>query len=40
MTELVLRSSDEARLAEAARAVHAMVAAEHQKAGLAAPEPY
>src|SRR5690242_13585466 len=40
MTELVLRSSDEARLAEAAKAVHEMVAAEHQKAGLGAPEPY
>lgn len=40
MTELVLRSSDEARLAEAAKAVHAMVAAAHQKAGLVAPEPY
>jgi molybdopterin-biosynthesis enzyme MoeA-like protein len=40
MTELVLRSADETRLAEAARAVHAMVAAEHSKAGLPAPDPY
>jgi molybdenum cofactor synthesis domain-containing protein len=40
MTELVLRSSDEARLAEAAKAVQAIVAAEHQRAGLPAPDPY
>jgi molybdenum cofactor synthesis domain-containing protein len=40
MTELVLRASDEDKLAEAARAVHAMVAAEHGKAGLPAPDPY
>jgi molybdenum cofactor synthesis domain-containing protein len=40
MTELVLRSADEAGLAEAARAVHAMVAAEHARAGLPEPDPY
>jgi len=40
MTELVLRSSDEARLTDAARAVYEMVAAEHAKAGLPAPDPY
>jgi hypothetical protein len=40
MTELVLRSSDEARLREAANAVHAMVAEQHSKAGLPAPDPY
>jgi molybdenum cofactor synthesis domain-containing protein len=38
MTELVLRSADEARLAEAAEKVRAMVAAAHEKAGVAAPE--
>ena len=36
MTELVLRSSDEARLAEAAEAVKAMVAEAHGAAGLPA----
>ena len=40
MTELVLRSADEARLNEAARAVYAMVASEHSKAGLPDPDPY
>ncbi|MEQ1770824.1 MAG: molybdopterin-binding protein [Devosia sp.] len=40
MTELVLRASDEPRLAEAARAVHAMVSLAHSKAGLPAPDPY
>jgi molybdenum cofactor synthesis domain-containing protein len=40
MTELVLRSADETRLAEAARAVHAMVATEHARAGLPSPDPY
>ena len=40
MTELVLRASDEAQLKEAADAVQAMVAAEHAKAGLPAPDPY
>ena len=40
MTELVLRSSDEIRLREAAAAVHAMVAAEHRRAGLPDPDPY
>ncbi|MBI4920494.1 MAG: competence/damage-inducible protein A [Devosia nanyangense] len=40
MTELVLRSSDEARLAAAAKAVFAMVAAAHAAAGLPEPEPY
>ncbi|MEO6633975.1 MAG: molybdopterin-binding protein [Devosia sp.] len=39
MTELVLRSSDEARLALAAKAVHAMVAAQHAAAGLPPPDP-
>lgn len=38
MTELVLRSSDEARLAEAADKVRAMVAAAHAKAGIAPPD--
>jgi molybdopterin-biosynthesis enzyme MoeA-like protein len=38
MTELVLRSADEARLAEAAAAVRAMVVDAHQKAGVALPE--
>jgi molybdenum cofactor synthesis domain-containing protein len=38
MTELVLRSSDEARLAEAAEKVRAMVAEAHAKAGIAPPE--
>ena len=37
MTELVLRSSDEARLAEATAKVQAMVDAAHAKAGIAAP---
>tara|TARA_R110002124_G_scaffold63350_48_gene173633 strand:- start:29883 stop:30653 length:771 start_codon:yes stop_codon:yes gene_type:complete len=37
MTELVLRSSDAARLEEAAAKVRAMVAAAHEKAGIAAP---
>jgi len=40
MTELVLRSSDESRLREAADAVHAMVAFEHDRAGLPPPDPY
>ena len=40
LTELVLRSSDAARLAEAAEAVRDMVAAEHRRAGLADPDPY
>ena len=40
MTELVLRSSDQTRLQEAARAVHAMVARAHADAHLPAPEPY
>ena len=40
MTELVLRSADEARLAEAAKAVHAMVAEAHASAGLGSPDPY
>ena len=40
MTELVLRSADEARLKLAADAVQAMVANEHAKAGLPAPDPY
>ena len=40
MTELVLRSADEARLAEAAKAVHAMVAEAHASAGLGFPDPY
>jgi molybdopterin-biosynthesis enzyme MoeA-like protein len=34
MTELVLRSSDEARLAEAARLVREMVLEAHRKAGI------
>jgi molybdenum cofactor synthesis domain-containing protein len=38
MTELVLRSSDEARLAEAAAKVRAMVAAAHERAGVAPPD--
>ncbi|QYO75148.1 competence/damage-inducible protein A [Devosia salina] len=38
MTELVLRASDEDRLAEAAEKVRAMVAAAHQKAGVAPPD--
>jgi hypothetical protein len=38
MTELVLRSSDEARLAEAAEKVRAMVAAAHTSAGIAPPD--
>ncbi|AVF05008.1 MULTISPECIES: competence/damage-inducible protein A [Devosia] len=38
MTELVLRSSDEGRLAEAAEKVRAMVAAAHEKAGIAPPD--
>jgi len=38
MTELVLRSSDEARLHEAAAKVQAMVDAAHAKAGLTAPQ--
>ena len=37
MTELVLRSSDPARLEEAADQVRAMVAAAHAKAGIAPP---
>jgi hypothetical protein len=40
MTELVLRSSDEIRLRNAAAAVHLMVAAEHRRAGLPDPDPY
>ena len=40
LTELVLRSPDQARLSEAAAAVHAMVAAEHRRAGLPDPDPY
>jgi molybdenum cofactor synthesis domain-containing protein len=40
MTELVLRSSDEIRLRDAATAVHQMVAAEHRRAGLPDPDPY
>jgi molybdenum cofactor synthesis domain-containing protein len=40
MTELVLRSSDESQLKLAADAVQAMVAAQHDKAGLPAPDPY
>ncbi len=40
MTELVLRSPDEARLSEAARAVYDMVAAEHDRAGFPVPDPY
>ncbi|MFN4211179.1 MAG: competence/damage-inducible protein A [Devosia sp.] len=38
MTELVLRSSDAARLEEAAAKVRAMVAEAHAKAGIAPPE--
>lgn len=38
MTELVLRSSDAALLAEAAAKVRAMVAAAHEKAGIAPPD--
>ena len=38
MTELALRSADEARLAEAADQVRAMVAAAHQRAGVTPPE--
>src|SRR5690606_2089148 len=38
MTELVLRSSDEARLAEAAEGVRAMVVAAHEKAGASLPQ--
>ncbi|RUT33068.1 competence/damage-inducible protein A [Arsenicitalea aurantiaca] len=37
-TELVLRATDEALLAEAAREVRAMVAAAHERAGLPAPD--
>ena len=40
MTELVLRSSNAARLGEAAAKVHAMVAEVHAKAGLPPPDPY
>ena len=41
MTELVLRSSDPARLEEAAGQVRAMVTEAHRKAGVALPdEPY
>jgi molybdenum cofactor synthesis domain-containing protein len=40
MTELVLRSADEARLKLAADAVLKMVAAAHQVAGLPSPDPY
>ncbi len=40
MTELVLRSSDAARLDAAAEAVFAMVAAAHAAAGLPSPDPY
>jgi molybdenum cofactor synthesis domain-containing protein len=40
MTELVLRSVDEARLAEAARQVQAMVLEAHRKAGIAGIEAY
>jgi len=41
MTELVLRSSDPARLAEAANSVRAMVTAAHAAAGLPPPaDPY
>ena len=38
MTELVLRSADETRLAEAAEEVRAMVAAAHERAGVAPPD--
>jgi hypothetical protein len=37
MTELVLRSADEARLSEAAQRVREIVAEAHRKAGLPAP---
>ena len=40
MTELVLRSSDQARLKLAAGAVHATVAEAHRAAGLPEPDPY
>jgi molybdenum cofactor synthesis domain-containing protein len=40
MTELVLRSSDEARLKLAADAVHKMVTEAHRAAGLPSPDPY
>ena len=40
MTELVLRSPDQLRLAMAATAVHEMVTAEHRRAGLPDPDPY
>jgi hypothetical protein len=40
MTELVLRSSDPVPLEAAAKAVHAMVAQAHSKAGLPEPDPY
>jgi molybdopterin-biosynthesis enzyme MoeA-like protein len=40
MTELVLRSPDEARLKLAAAAVQAMVAEAHKAAGLPDPDPY
>ncbi len=38
MTELVLRSPDADRLAEAAAKVRAMVAAAHEKAGVLPPD--
>jgi molybdenum cofactor synthesis domain-containing protein len=40
MTDLVLRSADEARLGAAARAVYEMVAMAHEAAGFPAPDPY
>ncbi|MEQ1901126.1 MAG: molybdopterin-binding protein [Devosia sp.] len=40
MTELVLRSSDESKLAVAARAVYDMAAAAHLAANLPTPDPY
>jgi molybdopterin-biosynthesis enzyme MoeA-like protein len=40
MTELVLRSSDEAQLSAAAARVREMVATAHQTAGLPPPDPY
>ncbi|MDB5506522.1 MAG: competence/damage-inducible protein [Devosia sp.] len=40
MTELVLRSSDDAALQDAAAAVYTLVADVHAKAGLPAPDPY
>ncbi len=40
MTELVMRSPDEARLKLAADAVQAMVTAQHKAAGLPDPDPY